>query len=339
MRNLFIAVTVIFSLFLLVGIATAGPPKDFLDSSFRGPVTDDVGTVSEFVAGIQGQKRWDKIKDGWVLRSVLTDEVAERKEKASFAFTKRNGHLYLSRIIMDGQELPSADVNLVVLDFGVLHPKQRTPQKKSTAAPTPDKKEPGILGLKKEILEAKFGQAKLTLNNQERQIGIFCVKGRYVPYVYDHEGNWETGKRERLGSQTIGPCSPNAASLLVMFDENNHVAASGYLTIHGNTYDRGWQIFLDNIIVGSKKSGTIRNAADVNIQNVTTSEPEVAKSTGPIDGTHAIQLPTGEKHVIFERVGDEDVMGRMALIWFKPESVVNRDWMELLKDKRIWGNL
>jgi len=109
----------------------------------------------------------------------------------------------------------------------------------------------------------------------------------------------------------------------VMYDAKDRVMAAGYLTNHGNTYDRGWSDFLDRLILGRPEGELFGGATDVDIPGVTVE-----------DGPHAMRLTTGETHVVFETVAGG---ARMANILFAAPHDVKNDWLGLLSDQVIWG--
>lgn len=184
----------------------------------------------------------------------------------------------------------------------------------------------GLLGIKRSAVERKLGRTVLVDANVEPAVAFYCVTGTYEPVIYDHDGHWLRGKRTPLGDNSAGPCGKHAENLVVMYDAEDHVMAAGYLTVHANTYDRGWSTALDRLILGRREGDLYRGATAVELPGVTAE-----------NGPHAMRLATGETYVVFETAGDFATMRRMAIVLFADQHDVTNAWLKLLRDPAIWG--
>jgi hypothetical protein len=184
----------------------------------------------------------------------------------------------------------------------------------------------GLLGMKRSAVESKLGRAVLVDVNVNPAGAFYCVTGTYEPMIYDHDGHWLRGKRRPLGDNSAGPCGKHAENLVVMYDAEDRVIAAGYLTVHANTYDRGWSDSLDRLILGRREGAPYRGATPVAL-------PGVTGENGP----HAMRLATGETSVVFETAGDVATMGRMAIVVFADLHDVRNGWLKLLSDPAIWS--
>jgi hypothetical protein len=192
-----------------------------------------------------------------------------------------------------------------------------------TTVPNPDAR---LLGMKRSAVESKLGRAVLVDVNVEPAVAFYCVTGTYEPVIYDHDGHWFRGKRTPLGDNSAGPCGKHAENLVVMYDTEDRAIAAGYLTVHANTYDRGWSDSLDRLILGRREGELYRGATPVELPGVTAE-----------NGPHAIRLATGETSVVFETAGDVATMGRMAIVLFADQHDVTNGWLKLLNDPTLWG--
>jgi hypothetical protein len=183
-----------------------------------------------------------------------------------------------------------------------------------------------LLGMTRSGVERTLGRAVQVDVTIEPPVTFYCVTGTYEPVIYDHDGHWVRGAPTSLGGNSAGPCGSQAETLVVRYDASERVMAAGYLTVHGNTYDRGWSDSLDRLILGQRDRELFSGATAVHIPGVTVQ-----------NGPHAMRLPTGAVSVVFEAAGDPVTMGRLAIILFVDQRDVKADWLRLLEDQAIWG--
>jgi hypothetical protein len=112
----------------------------------------------------------------------------------------------------------------------------------------------GILGLTEVSVAQKIGSPSYIYRDMNNQITafVYCVGGLYKPDVFEQGQGWvEQTQPEPLSAFTGGPCTDKKRpiSLYARF-ESGKLASVGYTTPHGNTYDRGWLKFIDNLISG-----------------------------------------------------------------------------------------
>ncbi|WP_243374607.1 hypothetical protein [Geotalea sp. SG265] len=313
---------------LMLGWTSVEPPAVVLAAKLRGPLTDEVGTIEEFTSFYQGERQWEKQKDGWLLKITNQDRLTEKSNTIRFAFVRTSNQYVLSRAVVAEKELSPTEINSLIIDFAFRKKQSDGLNKKDASA--------GVLGLKRAAIEAKLGKPKSTVKSLKPTVYLYCVNGSYKPYIYDHEGHYVEEAPQPLQGNTVGTCS-DSETILVMYDKTGHAVGSGYLTVHGNTYDQGWINYLDTLILGTDNKKAAMGAKEVTIPGVTQDPTKINLTEGPYNGSRAIVLTSGIKHVIFEMVGDVDTPGRMGMVWFLPKAMIRSDWLKLLKDERLWG--
>ena len=120
------------------------------------------------------------------------------------------------------------------------------------ATPTP------LLGAKQSVWTARFGKVRAEYRTLKDQYmgAVYCVGGQYLPDIFTQGIGWEkSSKLAPLESVTNGPCEIKGGdaplSVFVRFEGGLAVSAA-YAAPHGNTYDRGWITFLDDLLVGKR---------------------------------------------------------------------------------------
>ena len=110
---------------LLKKWAKSGPPIEFLSSKFQtiagAALSGEVCTVVEFLDNVKGDVQWQKRKNNlWVLKQTIEDDMTGEKSKIHWGFydnTNTEGFVLLSRIIVDGQEVPQSQFLYYVMSI------------------------------------------------------------------------------------------------------------------------------------------------------------------------------------------------------------------------------
>lgn len=91
-----------------------GIPTDMLVSQIRTYAgiasSGDLTTLVEFIDKLLGNKKWETKGDLFILHQQRKDELTGKTHKASWGFydlRKKQGCIWLERVIIDGQEYPS----------------------------------------------------------------------------------------------------------------------------------------------------------------------------------------------------------------------------------------
>src|SRR5690606_26606424 len=98
------------SLQLVKEFGAIGPTTDFLRSQFQtylgSSVSGNMGTVIKFYSQIEGDKKWKKRDDMWVLFNDTKDPITGQNISVAYGFydlRDSKGHIWLERIVINGE--------------------------------------------------------------------------------------------------------------------------------------------------------------------------------------------------------------------------------------------
>lgn len=101
-----------------------GTQTDFLLSQFRtyfgASISGDMGTVIKLYDNLDGEKKWEKKDDGWILTQKRKDKVTGAKHEILYVFydlREKKGYVWLEKIVADKEILPADQLFYIVMEL------------------------------------------------------------------------------------------------------------------------------------------------------------------------------------------------------------------------------